>query len=286
VIANASELRRALDDGATLPADWYRDEEIVRLEEERIFSRSWQYAFPVERGNGSARTGRTETWGPLAFVNADPDAAPLADTLGEVPDLVASSGLDLTSLRLRERVEWEIPANWKVAIENYLECYHCAVAHPGFSKVIDVDPDAYLLRSHGVCSTQFGPVRESARSGKGPGPYVPEGPVHQAQYHFVWPNTTINVEAGPMNMSVDITRPAGAERTIGFTDYYFAEDVSEETARSIIEFASQVGSEDAALVESVQRGLSSGMIPHGRLLLSSEHLIQHFQNLVFEALTR
>jgi hypothetical protein len=49
-------------------------------------------------------------------------------------------------------------------------------------------------------------------------------------------------------------------------------------------FANQVGTEDAGLVESVQRGLASGMVPQGRLLLSSEHLIQHFQKLVFEAL--
>jgi hypothetical protein len=52
----------------------------------------------------------------------------------------------------------------------------------------------------------------------------------------------------------------------------------------MMEFANQVGREDASLVESVQRGLNTGMVPQGRLLLSSEHLIQHFQRLVFEAL--
>jgi phenylpropionate dioxygenase-like ring-hydroxylating dioxygenase large terminal subunit len=284
VIANTTELRRALDEGATLPADWYWDRDILQLEEERIFARSWQYVGPAEKNTRTASGGRTETWGPLVFVNADPDAAPLADTLGEVPEIVTSGGVDLDALRFRERVEWEIPANWKVAIENYLECYHCPVAHPGFSKVMDVDPDAYLLRSHGVCSTQLAPVKKSARSGKGPA-YVSNGAVTQAQYHFAWPNTTINVEAGPTNMSVDITRPAGAERTVGLTDYYFAEDVDDETVREIMAFANQVGAEDAVLVASVQRGLGSGMIPHGRLLLSSEHLIQHFQNLVFAALT-
>ena len=36
------------------------------------------------------------------------------------------------------------------ALENYLECYHCPVAHPGFSKVIDVDPDAYRLSVEGL----------------------------------------------------------------------------------------------------------------------------------------
>jgi phenylpropionate dioxygenase-like ring-hydroxylating dioxygenase large terminal subunit len=285
VSTDALELRRALDEGATLPANWYWDGDVAHLEEERIFNHAWQYVGPAERGARPPAGAKVETWGPLVFANNDPDAAPLVETLGEVPGIVASGGVDVGELRFRERVEWEIPANWKVAIENYLECYHCPVAHPGFSKVMDVDPDAYRLRSHGVCSTQLAPVKESARSGKGPA-YVANGAVTQAQYHFVWPNTTVNVEAGPMNMSVDITRPGGAERTVGLTDYYFAEGVDDETVREIMEFANQVGLEDAALVASVQRGLGSGMIPHGRLLLSSEHLIQHFQKLVFEALTR
>ena len=26
--------------------------------------------------------------------------------------------------------EWELEANWKAVVENYLECYHCPTAHP------------------------------------------------------------------------------------------------------------------------------------------------------------
>ncbi|MDQ3994753.1 MAG: hypothetical protein M3265_08155, partial [Actinomycetota bacterium] len=99
-----------------------------------------------------------------------------------------------------------------------------------------------------------------------------------------WPNTTVNVEAGPPNLSVDITRPEGPTRSVGVTDYFFADDVADETAREMMAFATQVGAEDTTLVESVQRGLASGAVPHGRLLLSSEHLIQHFQRLVLDAL--
>ena len=53
----------------------------------------------------------------------------------------------------------------------------------------------------------------------------------------------------------------------------------------MMDFANQVGNRRPSLVESVQRGLDTGMVPQGRLLLTSEHLIQHFQRLVFEALT-
>jgi len=43
-LSDATGLREALDAGATLPADWYSDPAVLRLEEERIFGRTWQYA--------------------------------------------------------------------------------------------------------------------------------------------------------------------------------------------------------------------------------------------------
>ena len=53
-------------------------------------------------------------------------------------------------------------SNWKVAMENYLECYHCAVAHPGFSKLIDVSPDRTGCSLRPTYTSQIGPVRQSA----------------------------------------------------------------------------------------------------------------------------
>jgi choline monooxygenase len=199
-----------------------------------------------------------------------------------VPGLIAESGVDFDRLRFRVRNDWEIECDWKVAIENYLECYHCAVAHPGFSKVIDVGPDEYLLRAEGLALSQFGDVRESAH---GKVAYLANADVGQAQYHMLFPNFTLNIDPGPGNMSVDVTRPAGPGRCAGSTEYFFYEEVSEETAAEMMAFANQVGAEDATLVVSVQQGLSSGMIPYGRVLPSSEHLLQHFQRLVHEALT-
>jgi phenylpropionate dioxygenase-like ring-hydroxylating dioxygenase large terminal subunit len=115
-------------------------------------------------------------------------------------------------------------------------------------------------------------------------PYVPRGDVARAQYHFLWPAMTINIEPGPANLSIDVWRPDGVGSTVGFSDYFFGGDVSEEQAREVMAFARQVAEEDTELVLSVQRGLSSGMVPHGRLLVSSEGLIQHFARLVVEAL--
>ena len=130
------------------------------------------------------------TWGPWIFANADPSAMPFAEVLGDLPRILAGSGLDIDSLELRRREEWTSNANWKVMIENYLECYHCPIQHPAFSAVIDVRTDTYKLEPHRWFSTQRAPVRDSL-SGKEL-PYNPEGQVLEAQYHLLWPNFTLS----------------------------------------------------------------------------------------------
>ena len=50
-----TDLGAALAAGATLPADWYADPAIQRLEGERIFARTWQYAGPGRPGRESRR---------------------------------------------------------------------------------------------------------------------------------------------------------------------------------------------------------------------------------------
>jgi len=37
--------------------------------------------------------------------------------------------------RVAHRMSFGIDANWKLAVENYLECYHCAPAHPEYSRL-------------------------------------------------------------------------------------------------------------------------------------------------------
>ncbi len=37
--------------------------------------------------------------------------------------------------RVAHRETWPVHANWKLAVENYLECYHCKPAHPQYCSV-------------------------------------------------------------------------------------------------------------------------------------------------------
>lgn len=344
----------------TLPYAWYSDPAVLRLEQERIFARSWQYAarseqvaepgamtpawagsLPVvlvrgrdERLRGFVNVCRhrghvlcetdarretiqcpyhawtydldgslkrapradqeatfdsealslvpisVETWGPFVFVNPDPEAAPLATSLGDLPRLLRDGGVDLEALRFHQRAESaEYACNWKVCAENFLECYHCSVAHPSLAKALDVSQEAYGLETRGPLASQYGPPRN-----RGGGAYDAEGPVERGQFHFLFPSTVVNVMPGQPNLSIGPIVPRGAERTYRFLDYFVGPDVDDDWLAGYMALDEQVGVEDRALVEGVQRGISSGALEAGVLLPESERLIAHFQSLVVEAL--
>ena len=344
----------------TLPYAWYADPAVARVEQERLFAVSWQYAaradqvaepgqlttafagsLPVvlararddalrgfvnvcrHRGHplcdgdarretiqcpyhawtysldgvlrNAPRAGRepgfdreslglvpvsVDTWGPFVFVNPDPTAAPLADALGELPALLADGGLDVGALRFHARaVSDEYAANWKVCVENFLECYHCAVAHPTLTKALDVSPDRYALETRGRLATQVGPPRDG-----GGGVYDATGEIERGQFHLVFPGTVINVMPGRPNFSIGPIVPRDVERTHRFIDYFVADDADEAWIDESLAFDAQVGAEDQVLIERVQAGMRAGLIEDGRLLPESEKLIAHFQALVVDAL--
>jgi phenylpropionate dioxygenase-like ring-hydroxylating dioxygenase large terminal subunit len=208
-------------------------------------------------------------WGPFLFANPDPNAEPLSDWLGELPEILARD-LDLDAVVFHSRVGFGSDANWKVVTENFLECYHCPTAHPGFSAVVDVHPDRYRLAPHPTFSSQHCESRAGGEHG---------------QFHLLYPNTGINVFPGPANLSIGPIAPAGPGRTKRYLDYFFAPDADEQWLADFFEFDDQVGREDTALVESVQRGMVAGVLAQGRLLLNAEPLIAAFQGWVADQVT-
>jgi choline monooxygenase len=227
-----------------------------------------------ELGLTAAQVG---TWGPFVFVNPDADAPPLDEALGDVPAHVATI-LDPNELEFHHRAEWEVEANWKVVCENFLECYHCQVAHPGFAEVVDTSLDAYRLESKGLVSSQFGDVRE------GQAHFDVAGEIAGSQFHFLWPNTGLNIFPGRQNVSIGPMNPLGTSRTARYLDYFFAPGTDAAWIAEFTAFDDQVGREDRVLVEGVQRGMEAAVLPHGRVLERSEQLIRHFQELTAAAL--
>lgn len=220
------------------------------------------------------------TWGPFVFANPDPQAEALSQALGDLPDVVAEHGLEIDGLRINRRVHYEIQANWKIALENFLECYHCQVNHPGLVDVID--ERRLELRTQGLRTSQFAPVHP--RSLEGRGPIDARGEVGCAQNHLWFPTLKFNVLPGHPNLSIGPLWPTGPQTCRGYLDYWFGEDVDQGWIEELFALDEQIGVEDTALVEAVQRGSSAGMIDRGWVLGGAETLIGYFQDYVREQL--
>ncbi len=205
-----------------------------------------------------------DTWGPFLFVNPDPTAVPLTEHLGDLPSILARA-IDIDAIEFHSRVEFGVNANWKIVVENFLECYHCPTAHPSFSEEVDVHPDRYLLEAHPTFAAQFAQAKQTGERG---------------QFHLLFPNTGLNVFPGPANLSIGPIAPAGPGRTERYLDYFFAPGLDHEWVAEFFAFDDQVGREDSVLVESVHRGMASGMLEQGRLLLNAEPLLAAFQRWV------
>ena len=214
---------------------------------------------------------RTGLWGPFLFVAVSDDAPGFTEWIADIPDRVVAAGIDVDTMEFHSRATSDLDANWKVCVENFLECYHCRIAHPGFSKAIDTSPDEYLLETAPTYSTQYGPVRANWT-----GPFDPRGPVGRGQFHLLFPNTVINIMPGHPNLSIGPVVPTGPATTKRSLDYFFGPDIDPRWITEMLAFDNQVGAEDTVLVEAMQRGLSARPDRRGTLFMDSERLIAHF----------
>jgi len=76
---------------------------------------------------------RCETWGGFVFVNLDPDAEPLIEALDPLPTVLAPFCLD--EMRLLWHKQTILPANWKTALDAFVEGYHTPGTHPQYMRL-------------------------------------------------------------------------------------------------------------------------------------------------------
>jgi phenylpropionate dioxygenase-like ring-hydroxylating dioxygenase large terminal subunit len=73
-----------------------------------------------------------DTWAGFVFVNFDRDAGPLADYLGVLPEHFQNWGLEDRYVAIHTAKE--LPGNWKMCMEAFLEAYHVLATHRGNMK--------------------------------------------------------------------------------------------------------------------------------------------------------
>ncbi|MFA7439720.1 MAG: aromatic ring-hydroxylating dioxygenase subunit alpha [Sphingomonadaceae bacterium] len=93
------------------------------------------FEFPqLDREKANLVEVQVESWNGMVFVNFDPEARPLTDYLEVLPEHFAN--WDLTGWYVATHVRKHLPANWKIAIEAFMEAYHTPYVHPEMTNVV------------------------------------------------------------------------------------------------------------------------------------------------------
>jgi choline monooxygenase len=229
---------------------------------------------------------QTAVWGPTVWVNIDAEAPPFFECFHGLAEAVAGNGVDVPQHRLAFERSWEIRTNWKVFLDNAIECYHCPTCHPSLSKILTMDPATQDISVNGrFWSTHRVPLRRSA---EGTNVAAPTGPAGDGNYYFHWlfPCTYFQYAGGGFDVGTitarDVNHIVFHHMTFLRSDASSAEIASREERLD----EDPTASEDIAICERVQTAHETGVAVPGRLLPRSEWLLLHFQRVVLEEIQR
>ncbi|QWF23072.1 Rieske 2Fe-2S domain-containing protein [Nocardioides sp. LMS-CY] len=229
---------------------------------------------------------QVEEFGGFVYVNLDPAAAPLGEQAGDLLAEIEHWAPDVASLTHAKRLTYDVATNWKNVIDNFLECYHCHIAHQEFVDLVDMD--TYEVRTHGIWSSHFAEAGKHENSAYD----VSGASVTEHAVWWLWPNTCLLRYPGRGNFMVFQVIPDGPERTLETWDFFLeTTELTEGEEQSVRYIDDVLQQQDIALVESVQRGMRTPAFDQGRIVFDpdrsgsglSEHGVHHFHGLVLDA---
>ncbi|WP_280269519.1 aromatic ring-hydroxylating oxygenase subunit alpha [Nocardia wallacei] len=200
------------------------------------------------------------------------------------PAAVEAYGID--TLELGHRVVYDVAANWKLIVENFMECYHCATIHPELTEVLPEFAQglaAQVFVGHGA---EFGSEIAGFTVDGSPGfdrlPGI--GSDRDRRYFAVTVRPTVFVNLVPDHIIFHRMYPMAVDRTVVECDWLYTGDVvaqGRDTSRSV-ELFHRVNEQDFAACERTQPAMSSRAYRRGGVLVPAEHHIAEFHEWVRE----
>ncbi|MCV6592624.1 MAG: aromatic ring-hydroxylating dioxygenase subunit alpha [Silicimonas sp.] len=229
---------------------------------------------------------RAEEFLGFLFVNLDPDAAPMDAWFPQAREELTEWLPHWADLKPLEWVEIPENCNWKVSVENYSECYHCALNHPTFASGV-VKPETYDIQPQGMClrhTTECQNLEAMTYD-------IHSGFDHFDEYSswFLWPVFSFQVYPGNV-LNTYHWRAIDPDHVVVWRGWYSVAGVDDARIRALAQQdRNTTVAEDITLVESVQRGLHSRGYRPGPLVVdpkggvNSEHPVMHLQRWMREA---
>ncbi|HEX3762557.1 MAG TPA: aromatic ring-hydroxylating dioxygenase subunit alpha [Kofleriaceae bacterium] len=194
----------------------------------------------------------------------------------------------LAELRSGRTVEYDVAANWKLLIENFMECSHCGPMHPELCRVVPSFREgvgSFLQQGRGV---ELAPgIDAFSMSGHRARPPLPGLDGHQArQVHALVLLPNVLLLLVPDHVICFLLSPQAADRTHVRCDWLFAPDAlsaPDFDPTDAVALFDTVNRQDWHVVELAQQSMSSRSW-RGGVLAPSEHQIRAFNEFVVHQL--
>ncbi|MCH8561456.1 aromatic ring-hydroxylating dioxygenase subunit alpha [Nesterenkonia sp. LB17] len=245
----------------------------------------------VDRGEHGLKTVHVREWlgyiwlcvSPAAGSSAPPSfeetvMTEVSTRFGEVQSL---ENYGIEKLRVGQTRRYEVAANWKLIIENFMECYHCATIHPELTEVIPEFAQGWASQAQDeIHGASFGAQVEGftvdGSAGVAALPAIAEA--QDRKYYAITVRPQVFINTVPDHVIFHRMYPVSAAKTIVECDWLFLPEVVEkqlDVSRSV-ELFHRVNLQDFEACEQTQPSMSSKAYDDGGALVPSEHHIAEF----------
>jgi glycine betaine catabolism A len=208
----------------------------------------------------------------------------LGEVVARLGAVAALERYGIEHLDLGRRVEYDVAANWKLVVENFMECYHCATIHPELTEVLPEFADGYAAQYYVGHGAAFADDAQGFTvDGRAGAPRLPGIAEDQdRRYYAITVRPQVFLNLVPDHVILHRMTPLAADRTLVVCDWLFAPGVTEVDAS--VELFHRVNVQDFAACERTQPGMHSRAYRDGGVLVPSEHHIAAFHGWVADRL--
>jgi Rieske 2Fe-2S family protein len=247
----------------------------------------------VDRVDYGLRKVHVREWLGYVWVCVAEQAPSFEDTvIGAVRtrlgDVESIEHYDVDHLELGRRIRYEVKANWKLIIENFMECYHCATIHPELTEVLPEFADGFAAQYFVGHGAVFGEdVKGFTVDGSAGFERIPGVTEEQdRRYYAVTIRPQVFLNLVPDHVILHRMYPIAADRTIVECDWLYLPEVVESgvDVSHSVELFHRVNQQDFDACERCQLATDSRVYAGGGVLVPSEHHIAEFHNWVLESL--
>ena len=205
---------------------------------------------------------QTEIWQGFIFINFDPEAAPLMDSLEKWDFPRIYEPYQMGRLRLANKFEMKINCNWKFLNENLTDIYHIAVLHGDtFGPYQPLEGYRYEVFDGGYHGRFVGgTLAPEGKSLFGPIPWLPEA-LHSGGFSSHLPPNNAWFPRFDY-VSVNTNWPLTADTSLSITyqlfpEEHFAQPDFVEKAQTYVDFYKAFMEEDTEMIDALQKGMKS-----------------------------